>query len=191
MTPTELALAVFVLLATPGPTNSLLLIAGAERGWPGAVRLIPAELAGYLATTVPLALVGVPLLDALPAARAAVTLAAAAWILWLAVAMWRAPAAGGGHPTVTARRVAVTTLLNPKALIFGLVLLPAAGWGRLGLNFGLFVGQVVGVAMLWALLGAVLRGRGGARAGLHRGWRRAASLWLGALAVYLVGRIAT
>ena len=70
MTLVEFALAVLVLLFTPGPTNSLLLIAGAERGWWGAVRLIPAELGAYLAVTIPLALVGARLLAALPAAHA-------------------------------------------------------------------------------------------------------------------------
>lgn len=188
MTPMEFVLAVLALLVTPGPTNSLLLVAGAERGWRGAARLIPAELAGYLATTVPLALAGARLLDALPAARAAIARAAAAWVLWLATTLWRRPPSRAGGPTVTARRVAVTTLLNPKALILGLVLLPAPDAGRLALNLGLFAAQVVAVAMLWALLGALLRRPGATPPGLPRGWRQAASLWLGALAIYLLSR---
>ncbi len=44
----ELVLALLVLLLTPGPTNTLMALAGAERGWTRALRLIPAELAGYL-----------------------------------------------------------------------------------------------------------------------------------------------
>lgn len=189
MTLLEVVLAVLVLLVTPGPTNSLLLVAGAERGWRGAARLIPAELGGYLATVMPLALVGAPLLVALPAARTALALVAAAWVSWLAVAMWRLPAAEGGRPTVTARRVLVTTLLNPKALVFGLVLLPAPDPGRLALHVGLFAGEVVGVALLWTAMGATLRARS-ERPGLPPGWRRAASVWLGALALYLAGRVA-
>lgn len=187
------ALAILVLLVTPGPTNTLLALAGAERGWRGAVRLIPAELAGYLAVVAPLALLGAPLLAALPQARTALTLAAAAWVLWLAVAMWRGPRPGSmrgpERATVTGRRVLVTTLLNPKALVFGLVLLHAAGWGALAVHLALFALQVVGVAMLWALLGAALRARREAP-GLPAPWRRAASLWLGALSLYLVGRVA-
>jgi threonine/homoserine/homoserine lactone efflux protein len=190
MTLFELALAVLVLLVTPGPTNTLMALAGAERGWARAVRLIPAELGGYLTTTVPLALLGASLLDALPAAKTLVTLIAATWVLWLAVSMWRVPHASGADPTVTARRLAVTTLLNPKALIFGLVLLPASDWGRLGQNFGLFATEVVAVAMAWALLGAVLRRPGGAQGTLPAAWRRGASVWLGSLAVYLIGRVA-
>ena len=188
MTYVETALAILLLLVTPGPTNTLLALAGAERGWTRAIRLIPAELGGYLTTTVPLAILGTRLLEALPAARAAVTVLAAAWVLWLAIAMWRVPRAQGGTPTVTARRVAVTTLLNPKALIFGLLLLPATETARMAANFGLFATQVVTVAMLWALLGASLRR--GAQGGLPATWRRAASLWLGALALYLIGHVA-
>ena len=71
----ELALAVLLLLLTPGPTNSLMLVAGAERGWSGALRLIPAELAGYFLTVLPLTLAGAALLDGADALRSAVTLA--------------------------------------------------------------------------------------------------------------------
>ncbi|TNC71977.1 LysE family translocator [Rubellimicrobium roseum] len=190
MPPVETALAILVLLLTPGPTNTLLAIAGAERGWTRAVRLIPAELGGYLAITLPLALLGARLLDAQPAARTAITLLAAVWVAWLALSMWRVPAARTGAPSVTGRRVLVTTLLNPKALIFGLVLLPAADGARLLLNLGLFAAEIVAVAMAWAALGALLRRAGARGTGMPQGWRRAASVWLGALAVYLLGRVA-
>ncbi|MGC5198806.1 hypothetical protein, partial [Aphanothece microscopica] len=92
MTLAEMTLALLVLLATPGPTNTLVALAGAERGWRGALRLIPAELAAYLAVTVPLALAGAAAMAAVPGLRGGVTLAAAAWVAWLAVAMWRLPA---------------------------------------------------------------------------------------------------
>ena len=187
MTPVELAIAIAALLVTPGPTNTLLAVAGAERGWTRAIRLIPAELGGYLATTVPLALLGSRVLDALPSARAAITVLAAGWVLWLALAMWHVPRARTGDVTVTARRVAITTILNPKGLIFGLVLLPAGGM-RLPFNFGLFAAEVVGIAMLWAFLGSTLRRD--AQAGLPTPWRRAASVWLGALGLYLLSHVA-
>lgn len=188
MTLAQLALAILALLVTPGPTNTLLAIAGAERGWRGAVRLIPAELLAYLAVAVPLATLGAGLLAALPGARAFVTALAAAWLLWLAAALWREGTAHRGQPAVTARRVAVTTLLNPKALVFGLVLLPSPDPARLLLNLAAFAALVVAVAMLWARLGATLRSPTGA--GLPRPWRRAAALCLAALALTLAARLA-
>jgi threonine/homoserine/homoserine lactone efflux protein len=191
MTLTETALAVLLLLLTPGPTNTLLAVAGAERGWGRAVRLIPAELGGYLCTVVPLTLAGARLLEHAPVARTVLTLGAALWVGWLAVAMWRLPAIAGGSVTVTARRVAVTTLLNPKALVFGLLILPAAEAGRQAANLVLFAGEAVAVAMLWAALGAGLRARRpGAPPGLPPAWRRGTSVLLGAMSLWLLGRVA-
>ncbi len=190
MTYSELAFAIFILLVTPGPTNTLVAMGAAEQGWLRTIRLIPAELLGYLATTIPLSMVGAGLLEALPMAKTAVTVVAALWVMWLALSMWRVPSMATGRPTVTARRVGVTTLLNPKALIFGLVLLPASNaWTSAG-NFALFSAEVVAVAMVWAALGASLRQNGRLHTGMPARWRRAASVWLAVLAMYLFGRAA-
>lgn len=182
----ETALAILLLLVTPGPTNTLLALAGAERGLRRALALVPVELLSYLATVLPLALAGIWVLDRVPQARGAITVVAALWVLWLARSLWRLPAAGPAGSAVTARRVAVTTLLNPKALLFGLVLLPATDGSRLGANVALFATLVVGVAVLWAALGALLRQEGG----LSAAWRRGAALWLGALGLWLAGQAA-
>jgi threonine/homoserine/homoserine lactone efflux protein len=187
MTLTETAAAILLLLATPGPTNTLLALAGAERGWRGALPLIPFELGAYLAATLPLAVVGARLLESLPVLRIALTFAAAAWVLWLSVAMWRPP--GPGAPaaqTVDAGRITTTTLLNPKGLVFGLVLLPASEPERLVANIALFAALIVAVAASWAALGAALTAaRPGTVPGLPAAWRRAAALWLGGLAAWL------
>ena len=185
MSPLELTLAVLALLLTPGPTNSLMLLAGAERGMLQASRLIPAELAGYLATVIPLALVGQSVLDAWPDLRMAVALAAAVWVAALALRLWRLPEATAGK-TVTAKALFVTTALNPKALIFGLVLLPSTD--RLAENIGLFAGLVVIVALLWASLGALLRGGASSQPRALFLLRRLASIFLAAMSVLLVLR---
>ena len=121
----DLIIALTVLLLSPGPTNTLMALAGAERGARNAAGLIPLELCAYLCVTVPLALAGAGLMTALPGVLPVVTAVAAVWVLWLAIRMWRCPAAQQDGPaTVTPFRVFFTTLLNPKALIIGLVLLP-------------------------------------------------------------------
>ncbi len=181
----ELALAVLVLLLTPGPTNSLVLLAGAERGLAGAMRLIPAELAGYVVTVVPLALVGASLLEGQAGLQGAVTLAAGAWVAVLALRLWRT----GATPkdlSVGPRALFVTTALNPKGLIFGLVLLPSPD--RLAANLALFAGLVVAVATLWALAGAALRGGGTGQPRALFLLRRLASLWLAAISLVLIAR---
>jgi threonine/homoserine/homoserine lactone efflux protein len=184
MTTAQLSLAILALLVTPGPTNTLMFLAGAERGAPRALRLIPAELAGYLVTVVPLALVGAPLFAALPEARTLLAIAAGVWVALLALRLWHLPQADGNAKSVCARTLFATTLFNPKALVFGLVLLPDPSnpWPNLA-NFAL---QVALVAALWAMAGARLGRRQGRPAAGLPILRRAASVWLAALALGLI-----
>lgn len=188
MGPLELAAAIFALLLTPGPTNTLLFVAGTERGFPRVLRLIPAELAGYLATVVPLTWAGAALLSRFPEARPAIALAAGLWVAWLAIRLWRLPSAGpAGSRSVRARDVFVTTLLNPKALIFGLVLLPTSTLAGILANLGQFAAQIVVVATLWAGSGALIATRtDGARSVIIL--RRVAAVWLGVVSATLLAR---
>lgn len=185
MSLTELSVAVLILLMTPGPTNSLILVAGAERGWLPAMRLIPAELSGYLLSVVPLTVVGAALLDGQDGLRSAVTLAAGAWVAVLAMKLWRVREAVPEGRSVGAHEILVTTALNPKALIFGLVLLPSPG--RLGVNLALFAALVVLVAALWAGVGAALRNGSGQPRAL-RVVRRLASVWLAGISLIMIAR---
>ena len=195
--PLELTIAILALLLTPGPTNTLVLLAGAERGMRGAMRLIPVELAGYLLTVVPLTLIGGSLAAAYPGLRTTVVLAAAVWVAVLALRLWWQPldaqplARPLGTPpflpaTVGARAIFVTTALNPKGLIFGLALLPSPD--RLLGNLGLFAALVVLVALFWAAIGAALRRGGGDRTRLLFLMRRGAAVFLAAMSVLLVLR---
>ncbi len=181
----DLSLALGALLLTPGPTNTLMAVAGAERGWRAGLRLIPAEALAYLAITLPLALVGTGLIAAVPGLKPVVTGLAAAWVLLLAVRLWRLPK-GAAQTSVTFARVLVTTLLNPKALIIGLVLLPG---GPLAPRAALFAGLIVIAASAWLWLGAVLARRGATpTAGLSPLLRRSAALWLALLSAGLAFR---
>ena len=183
MSLTELALAILALLLTPGPTNTLVALAATARGWVGALRLLPYEIAAYLLVTVPLALLGALALEAAPLLRPIITLASGIWVMWLAIRMWR-PNVEAGATEVTPRRLFITTLLNPKALIFGLVLLPSP---HLALHLLLFVALIVLVAAVWAGIGACMAGRGDCPVGQTPPLlRRAAGLWLGVLAIGLV-----
>ena len=83
-------------------------------------------------------------------AAPAIALAAGLWVAWLALKLWQPEKSGTAPAKVTARMVFLTTLLNPKALIFGLVLLPAAAPAE---GFALFVALVVIVALAWIWLG--------------------------------------
>jgi len=184
MTLAAFAATCLALLLAPGPTNTLMAVAGAQGGLARPLRLLPAELAGYLCALVPLGLVGESLLTRWPQAAEALALLAALWVLLLARHLWRRPSAGTDSAPVGAGRVFVTTLLNPKALIFGLVLMPTpldAGYGQHLAVFGLLVALV---ALAWGSAGALTRrGRGAALSPL---WvQRAAALWLGVVSASL------
>ena len=182
MTLIELAFALLALLATPGPTNTLLALAGAQ-----AVRrplLLPlVELAAYMTTVVPLSIWGQNWLEATPKLRLILTLTAAVWVAVLAVRLWRhaTRAEAQGAPGVTALQVGVTTLLNPKALVFGLVLIPSGPDVVAGL--WLFAALVIVVSLAWLWLGARLAGR------YQPLVNRGGAVWLGVLAALLLGRV--
>jgi threonine/homoserine/homoserine lactone efflux protein len=99
--------------------------------------------------------------------------------------MWRhaTKAEGQGAAGVTALQVGVTTLLNPKALVFGLVLIPAGP--DLVAGLWLFAGLVIVVSLAWLWLGAQLAGR------FQPLVNRGGAVWLGVLAALLLGRVLT
>lgn len=179
--------AVMALLLAPGPTNTLMGVAGAQRGFRRMLPLLPAEMAGYLLTVLPLLVFGQSLLASWPAAGTALKLAAAAWVMGLAVKLW-GRAGDESAATVTARRICVTTMLNPKALIFGLVLLPPPAAPEFAARMGLFLLMVAGAAMAWGAGGALTRA-GDTDGGRARLIQRAASVWLAVVSVTLVAGV--
>ena len=122
--PLTFAIAVIALLATPGPTNTLLLTAGATAGRQ-ALRLIPAEIVGYLISVLTIGLVIAPLTAKLPTLGIALRLLTASYLVVMAVRLWRHTASiVAAAQLIEFRHVFVTTLLNPKALLFALSIIP-------------------------------------------------------------------
>ncbi|WP_420341914.1 hypothetical protein [Paenirhodobacter sp.] len=186
MTLLAFASAVLALLLAPGPTNTLIALAGARAGLRGALRLIPAEVLGYLTAVLPLGGFGAALMH-WPQAGMGLKLAAAAWVLVLAVRLWRPGAAAAGVAAVGRGRVYLTTVLNPKALIFGLVLLPAPGAEGYLPRLAAFCTMVAAVAVLWGAAGALARtGLSGPRLMVVQ---RVAAGWLAFVALSLIGGV--
>ncbi len=150
--------AVLALLLTPGPTNTLLAVGGASAGFRRSLPLILAEASGYLLTITPLVTFAGPYLAAHPLAASAIKLCSAVWVLLLAIRLWTTPpATAGTSPSlVTFRQVFITTVLNPKALIFGLVLVPHGTLANVVPWLGLFVILVVSAASIWLSAGAAI-----------------------------------
>ncbi|SFG05689.1 Threonine/homoserine/homoserine lactone efflux protein [Novosphingobium sp. CF614] len=177
---------ILALLVAPGPTNTLMGLAGAQGGPRRMAWLIPAELLGYLTTIVPLAYLGPATLGRWPVAAIGVKVVAAMWILFLAARLWRMPGQAGHGGEISARKLYLTTVLNPKALIFGLVLLPPVGDAGFAPKLAVFMLTVVAVAMGWNLAGSMTRAGAGHPRRLQA-VQRIASLWLATVSVALLG----
>lgn len=154
------AAAVVGLLAVPGPTNTLLATAGATEGAGRAYRLLPGEIGGYLISIGVLTQVLAPVVSGLALASPILKGFAAVYLAWLAIRLWRDPATAtdaDGSRTIRLRDVFVTTLLNPKGLIFSFVIFPAGTIVDLIPYLTLFSALVVACGGAWVLLGGVIR----------------------------------
>lgn len=155
---TAFVLAVLGLLATPGPTNTLMAASGAQRGVRKSLHLLLGELGGYaIAITVWIEIVGVVAAKE-PMVAVVAKLVAVAFLLWSAWKLWsNAGNADLGQRGITLGRVFVTTLLNPKALVFAFAIFPAVGFvERLPYDV-VFALLVVATAVGWMVLGTLAR----------------------------------
>jgi len=152
-------LAVAFILLTPGPTNTILAASGAVMGWRGAMVLPLAEAAGYLlAVTAYLVLA-----DAVgnsPTAMQAMKAVAAVWLLFSAWKLWhqkmQSHACGR---KVALSRVFLTTLLNPKAMLVGAILIPGMDAELRTQATGAFIALSLAAGVVWTLFGSSLPGR--------------------------------
>lgn len=157
MTTTAFIAGVLALLLAPGPTNTLMGLAGAQGGLSRVIRLIPAELAGYATSILPLSFLGAELIQTLPGFGLVLKAAAAVWIAVLAIKLWTAFLLGEEGKDTSAKQVYVTTCLNPKALVFSLVLLPPLQSAEFPQHLLVFAVMVIGVALTWGGLGTMTR----------------------------------
>src|SRR5665213_2877257 len=82
-------LSVLTVLATPGPTNTLLATGSALAGIRASLPLLLAELFGYLITVDLVGFLLRPLLAANPAIGVGLKIAVALYLVYAAVRLWR------------------------------------------------------------------------------------------------------
>jgi threonine/homoserine/homoserine lactone efflux protein len=159
--PTLFVLTVLLILGTPGPTNTLLAAGGGTVGFRRALPMVPAEASGYLITILTVGLVIGPAIASIPALALGLRLAVGAYLVRLAAKLWQHGAVDLTVAPVTPWQVFLTTLLNPKALIFALGVIPfaMANWW---LYLLCFLVLLVTVALGWIALGATLARAAGA-----------------------------
>lgn len=151
--------AILALLLTPGPTNTLLTVGAAARGFRKSLPLLLGELSGYLTVVIPLATIAAALLDGRPILAAGLRIVAACWVLFLAARLWLVsskPAGKGDAKAVTVGQVFLTTMLNPKAPMIGLVIMPHGTLTEIAPALGLFSLLVAGAGTSFLVLGSLV-----------------------------------
>ncbi|MBY3093581.1 threonine transporter RhtB [Rhizobium laguerreae] len=151
------AAGVFMLLILPGTTNAILAMASQDLTVGRAVGLLATVISAYLAVVLLASGLAGSLLRDHPVISQGVKLVSASWILYLALRLW-----GIGSSQVedvSVRQVAVTTLLNPKALVIGLTMVPPAQEVATTSVIAILASVVLAVSSIWLLVGRVILGR--------------------------------
>jgi threonine/homoserine/homoserine lactone efflux protein len=174
-------LALLAILLVPGPTNTLLATSGATVGLVRSLPLLLCELIGYETAIVVIRLLMGPVLARVPNGMRLMHVLAAAYLVVLAVGLWRWRLAQATR-AVRPHHVLITTLLNPKAWLIALVLIPlpaadARYWFVLTPLIPL-------IGSTWIAFGRLLS-RSGSQ-GLTALIPKAASVTLGAFATILI-----
>jgi threonine/homoserine/homoserine lactone efflux protein len=153
----EFVSGVSLLLIAPGPTNTLLALGAAKGGLKRSLLLVAACVGAYLLVITPLATVAGAWLEQYPSIVRALKACAILWILYLALKLWRPEAAG--ERVVSAQQVFLTTLLNPKGIVIGLVLMPQGALSEVGGYLGILALLIIAASSAWLLLGQVALGQ--------------------------------
>jgi threonine/homoserine/homoserine lactone efflux protein len=183
---TGFCLALLTVLIVPGPTNTLLATSGATVGLRKSLHLLLLELLGYATAIALIRTFIASVIERLPGETRFIRIVAAIYLLGLAVGLWRWRLASATR-AVRAHHLFITTLLNPKALLIALVLLPPAAsadfryWVALAL-------MIPSIGTGWIYLGSSV-GKA-AFHGLAATIPRAASVILGVFAALLILSVA-
>jgi len=152
---------VITILLTPGPTNTLLASSGIQVGLRKSLLLIPAEAVGYIIAITAWGMLIGKVSATLPLLPIFLKLLSAAYIIFLAIKLWRTANQDVvlNQPTIRPRELLCATLLNPKALLFASAIFPAAAWKSQDIymaHMSTFVGLILPIALFWISVGAML-----------------------------------
>jgi len=185
----NVVLSVFAVLIIPGPTNTLLVTAAATLGPRRAGSFVFAEVAGYLLSISFLLCVVRPWAAQQETVRIVLQVACATYLGYAAWALWQRASDPHSQP-VRLHNVFVTTLLNPKSLMFAVFIFPGefGPFESLLWYYGWFVAICLLVGMSWITVGAFFWIITERSAG-HRTFQRVGAIALGCFTVLLLGSL--
>jgi threonine/homoserine/homoserine lactone efflux protein len=162
-------MAAATIFATPGPTNVLLSTSAALVGVRRSLALLGAELSGYLFSISLVVCLSSSILVDLPAISLVLRMFIALYLVYLASRLWIFDWSTARDQItsvpITPKRVFITTLLNPKVLVFAFALLPPLdNLHQIVTYASAFASVNLVVSFAWLVLassikGIVLRGR--------------------------------
>lgn len=152
---------VITLLLTPGPTNTLLASSGLQAGLKNSLKLIPAEVVGYfIAVSLWGGVIG-EVVKTMTGVIGCLKLLSAGYIIYLAIKLWKSAdfeiVLNG--PVISTKALLITTLLNPKALLFASGIFPAEAFLKIelyALHMIVFLLLIIPISLFWMTLGSLL-----------------------------------
>ncbi|ENV01853.1 MULTISPECIES: LysE family translocator [Acinetobacter] len=152
---------VATILLTPGPTNTLLASSGVQVGLRKSVKLIPAEVLGYVISISAWGMLIGKVSTTLPLLPPILKLLSACYIIFLAIKLWHTAnqEVELNQPTIRTRELFCATLLNPKALLFASAIFPVAAWSDFHIYFihmMAYLALITPIALFWIFLGSLL-----------------------------------
>lgn len=131
----------------------MLFAASGSKGF-GSYSLVAAAVFGYLLSVSILGVVLGPTLAEQPILKTALQAACGAWVIWLAVKIWRVATQDNDVSVNGSTDMFATTMLNPKGIIIAVGLLPNT---ELTASLVTHLGTVLALAglagVLWVVLG--------------------------------------
>lgn len=152
---------VATILLTPGPTNTLLASSGVQVGLRKSVKLIPAEVLGYVISISAWGMLIGKVSTTLPLLPPILKLLSACYIIFLAIKLWYTAnqEIELNQPTIRTRELFCATLLNPKALLFASAIFPVAAWSDFHIyliHMMAYLALITPIALFWIFLGSLL-----------------------------------
>jgi threonine/homoserine/homoserine lactone efflux protein len=174
-----------LVLITPGPTNTVLAASGARLGMRRAANLPFAEAIGYI-VAISFFVLFAELMRDNQTALAVVRLAAAAWLSYSAYRLWQIPfEADPAARDSPFRRVLLTTIVNPKAMLIGTILIPVGSGADAPAWIITFAALSTFAGFGWVALGALLP------LGIRRHAHKLAAVVLSGFSVVAIASVAT
>ncbi|KER04941.1 LysE family transporter [Photorhabdus temperata subsp. temperata] len=162
----KIASMVIMVLVIPGPTNTLLVSSGYSHGFIITLRLMLAEMFGYLIAISLWGLLLSTISHAFVWLIIVLKLFAAVYIAYLAFKVWHF-SLGKKETKVHFSTVLFTTVLNPKAFVFATYVFPLTAftlWSDYISSMTTFVCVLLPVSLIWVGMGKILY-RGGRKVG--------------------------